>query len=69
MENQPLNTYQKTKHNIYKWREGNKDSYNNCVKNAMKRAFDKNPDAKRKMNLDRYYFKKECKRLNNILLY
>ena len=68
MENQQLTTYQKTKKNIYKWREENKDIYNKCVKNAMKRAFDKDPQAKLKKNRDYYHFKQECKRLNNILL-
>lgn len=60
--------YIKLKKNIYKWRENHKEEYNEYMRNTMKRAFERNPDAKRKMNLNRYYYKKECTRLNNILM-
>jgi hypothetical protein len=56
------------KKSIYKWRENNKDKYNNvrCVEN---RKWKQNNKANHnKKELDRYYFKKECKRLMNILV-
>jgi hypothetical protein len=63
-----LSNYQKNKEVIFKWRENNKEEYNNYQKDFMKKAYEKNPDEKRKKNLNYYYYKKECKRLNNILL-
>ncbi len=69
MENINQTRYQKTKKYIYKWREENKDAYNNCVKNAMKKSFEKDPETKRKKNMEYYYYKQECKRMNKILLF
>jgi hypothetical protein len=63
-----LSNYQKNKENIYNWRDTHRQEYNEYMKETMKRAYDKNPDIKRKQNLNRYYFKQECKRLNNILI-
>lgn len=63
-----LSNYEKHKEVIFRWRENNKQDYNNYQKDFMKRAYEKNPDEKRRKNLNYYYYKKECKRLNNILM-
>ena len=42
--------------------------YNEYMKETMKKSYERNPKEKNKKDLARYYYKKECKRLYNILL-
>lgn len=63
-----LSNYQKNKESIYNWRDTHRQEYNEYMKDTMKRAYDRDPETKKKQNLNRYYYKKECQRLNNILL-
>lgn len=54
----------KIKKTIYKWRESNKDKYNELMREHNKKYY----DAHKKKKSDRYYFNKECQRFRNILL-
>lgn len=56
------------KNSIYKWRGTHKEQFNAYCASLMKKQYLKNKDEKNKKNLERYYFKKECQRLSNILI-
>jgi FAD/FMN-containing dehydrogenase len=58
----------KIKKTIYKWRESNKDKYNELMREHNKKYYDEHKEQRIKKNLDRYYFNKECQRFRNILL-
>jgi hypothetical protein len=58
----------KIKKTIYKWRESNKDKYNELMREHNKKYYDKHKEQQIKKKSDRYYFNKECQRFRNILL-
>ena len=60
--------YAKYKTTILKWRENNKEAWNEYQKNYNKIEYDKNPEKKRQIRMNCYYYKKECNRMRNILL-
>ena len=58
----------KIKEAIYKWREVNKDKYNEMMKEHNKKYYDGNKEKQSEKNLKRYYYNQECKKFRNILL-
>lgn len=51
-----------------KWRENNKDKWNELSRDNMKIYYEKNKEQKRIKNLNHYYLKKEMELFRNILL-
>ena len=58
----------KIKLNIYKWREANKDKYNEMMKDHNKKYYKENKEIQSEKNLKRYHYNQECKKFRNILL-
>jgi len=56
------------KKNIYKWRENNKEQYNELQKNYSKSYYEKNREDKNDKVLKRYYLNQEMKKFRNILI-
>jgi hypothetical protein len=51
-----------------KWRDNNKELYNEIVRNSHQKHYYENLDSERKRCRDKYYFQTECKRLISILI-
>jgi predicted phosphohydrolase len=56
------------KTSIYKWRNNNREKYNDVCRVGCRKWKEKNKDYHNKKELERYYYKKECLRLRNILI-
>lgn len=59
-----LSNYAKNKEHIFKWRDANRDKYNE-IHNEWQH---KHADVINLKRMRKYYFDKECARLRNILL-
>jgi hypothetical protein len=51
-----------------KWRENNKEKWNELSRENMKTYYESHKEEKRIKNLNHYYLKKEMKLFRNILL-
>lgn len=58
----------KIKESIYKWRESNKDKYNELMKEHNKKYYEENKRKQSDKNLKRYHYNRECEKFRNILL-
>ena len=54
------------KKSILRWREDNKEKYNEYMNDYFKGYYQKNAEAFRKKRMAKYWYEKECKRLRNI---
>ena len=55
------------KANIMRWRENNREHYNEYMLEINKKNYYNNQEHFKKKRMERYFFEKECKRLRNIL--
>ena len=55
------------KANIMRWRENNREHYNEYMLEINKQNYYNNQEHFKKKRMERYFFEKECKRLRNIL--
>lgn len=55
------------KANIMRWRENNREHYNEYMLEINKKNYYNHQEYFKKKRMERYFFEKECKRLRNIL--
>lgn len=64
----PSYTYQQIKPSILKWRENNKDAWNEYQSEYKRKNYAVKGDKARASRMKSYYWAKECKRLRDILI-
>lgn len=57
-----------SKKSIYKWRQANKDEFNQYMGTYMNNYYKNHSDYFRKKRMDLYYYKKETQIFRNILI-
>lgn len=63
-----INYTESQKESIMKWRNTNKEKYNEYMKEYNNNYYHEHVDMFRKKRMDKYYFKQEAKRLCCILI-
>ena len=54
------------KHSIMKWRQSNKEEYNEYMNEYLKKFYEKNSEVLKTKRMKTYYYQKECKRMCNM---
>jgi len=63
-----INYTENHKQSIMKWRNSNKEKYNEYMKGYNNDYYHEHGDIFRKKRMNKYYFQKEAKRLCSILI-
>jgi hypothetical protein len=54
------------KKSIMRWRELNKEEYNEYMSGYLKKFYEKNSDVVKMKRMKLYYYQKECRRMCNM---